>query len=280
MNLSDIRESVLKEVFDALEEAFYINQIDFYLIGAIARNIWYSLGSKSFRSTKDLDFAVLISNREDYEKVRSYLIDHKSFRAAKNNSFIMLSPSGIEVDILPFGEIEIDDEVTFLGTGLSNIRVNGFMEVYQAGTEDIELKTGHNFKVATLPGIVLLKLVAYDDRPEIRSKDARDITNIITHYFDLQAEMIYKNHSDLFAEEEATLNEISATVIGREIDKIVANNPNLHQRLISIISKQIESKSNSSFIRNMVSESKSTVDEMIKLLKSLLKGIKSTAEKN
>lgn len=208
MNLSHIRESELKEVFDALEEAFHISQIDFYLIGAIARNIWYSRGSKSFRSTKDLDFAVLISNREDYEKVRLYLMEHKSFRAAKNNSFIMLSPSGIEIDILPFGEIEIDDEVTFSGTGLSNIRVSGFMEVYKAGTEDIALETGHNFKVATLPGIVLLKLVAYDDRPEIRSKDARDIINIITHYFGLQAEMIYENHSDLFAEEEGSLNEI------------------------------------------------------------------------
>lgn len=280
MNLSDIRESELKEVFDALEEAFHSNEIDFYLIGAIARNIWYSRGSKSFRSTRDLDFAVLISNREDYEKVRSYLIEHKSFRATKNNSFIMLSPSGVEIDILPFGQIEIDDEVTFSGTGLSNIRVNGFMEVYRAGTEDIKLQTGHNFKVATLAGIVLLKLVAFDDRPEIRSKDARDITNIITHYFDLEAEMIYENHADLFADEEVSLSEISATVIGREINKMVAVNENLHQRLTNIISKQIELKRNSSFIRNMVSESKGTVNEMTELLKSLLKGIKGTSEKS
>lgn len=47
MNLSDIRESELKEVFDALEEAFDVNQIDFYIIGALARNIWYSRGSKT-----------------------------------------------------------------------------------------------------------------------------------------------------------------------------------------------------------------------------------------
>lgn len=280
MNLSDIRESELKEVFDALEEAFHINQIDFYLIGALARNIWYSRGSKIFRTTKDLDFAVMISNREDYEAVRSYLIEQKSFRATKNNSFIMLSPSGVEIDILPFGEIEIDEEITFLGAGLSNIRVNGFMEVYQAGTEDIKLKTGHCFKVATLPGIVLLKLVAYDDRPEIRSKDARDIANIINHYFDLQAEMIYENHADLFTDEEESLNEISANVVGREIYKIVATNQSLHQRLINIISKQIESKNDSSFIRNMASESKSTVDDMIQMIKSFLKGIKGTAEKN
>ena len=39
MNLSDIREGELKDVFDALEEAFHAKQIDFYLIGALQRKI-------------------------------------------------------------------------------------------------------------------------------------------------------------------------------------------------------------------------------------------------
>jgi predicted nucleotidyltransferase len=272
MNLSDIREGELKEVFDALEEAFHAKQIDFYLIGALARNIWYSRGSKGFRTTKDLDFAVLISNKEDYEAVRNYLIDHKDFRETKGNAFIMISPSGVEIDILPFGEIEIDDEIKLSETGLTSIKINGFMEVYKSGTEEVLLKTGHNFKVATLPAIVMLKLIAYDDRPEIRLKDARDIINIITHYFDLQAEMIYEHHADLFGEDEGSLSEVSAIVIGREMKKIVADNLNLYQRLTGIITSQIELKENSAFIRNMVNENNSNVEEIIGLLKSLLNG--------
>jgi predicted nucleotidyltransferase len=132
----------------------------------------------------------MISNKDDYEAVRSHLIAHNDFRATKGNSFIMISPAGVEIDILPFGEIEIDDDIKLSETGLTSIKINGFMEVYQAGTEAVLLKTGHNFKVATLPAIVMLKLIAYDDRPEIRFKDARDIINILIHYFDLQAEMI------------------------------------------------------------------------------------------
>ncbi len=120
MNLSDIREGELKEVFDALEKAFHAKQIDFYLIGALARNIWYARGSKGFRKTKDLDFAVMISNKDDYEAVRSYLIAHNGFRATKGNSFIMISPAGVEIDILPFGEIEIDDEIKLSKTGLTS----------------------------------------------------------------------------------------------------------------------------------------------------------------
>ncbi|MEO6851625.1 MAG: nucleotidyl transferase AbiEii/AbiGii toxin family protein [Mucilaginibacter sp.] len=274
--MSDIREGELKEVFDALEEAFHAKQIDFYLIGALARNIWYSRGSKGFRTTKDLDFAVMISNKDDYEAVRSYLIAHKGFRATKGNSFIMISPEGVEIDILPFGEIEIDDEIKLSETGLTSIKVNGFMEVYQAGTEDVLLKTGHNFKVATLPAIVMLKLIAYDDRPEIRLKDARDIINILTHYFDLQAEMIYEHHTDLFGEDEGSLSNVSAIVIGREMKKIVVNNDNLYQRLEGILTRQIELKENSAFIRNMVNENNSNVEDIILLLKNLLKGFIGT----
>ena len=112
----------------------------------------------------------------------------------------MLTPDGIQVDIFPFGEIEIDDAVEIAGEGLTSIKVNGFKEVYQSGTEELETQTGHFFKVASLPAIVLLKLIAFDDRPEKRMKDALDIASILDHFFDLQADLIYEKHNDLFAE--------------------------------------------------------------------------------
>lgn len=71
MDLSSIREGELKKVFDELEEAFEHLNIDFYLIGALARDIWYARGDKKFRATKDVDFAITISNKEDYAAVQS-----------------------------------------------------------------------------------------------------------------------------------------------------------------------------------------------------------------
>ena len=273
MNLSDLREGELKSAFNALEEAFSALDIDFYLIGALARDTWYAELNKRSRATKDVDFAVLIGSQKDYDAVKEYLAEHKNFIAIKNNSFVMKSPDGVEADILPFGGIEIDQKVQLTGTGLTNIKVNGFLEVYQAGTEEMKMATGHTFKVATLPAIVLLKLIAYDDRPEMRFKDARDIVNIIDHYFDLQAELIYEHHSDIFEGEEMSGGEIAALVIGREMKKIAANNESLHQRLSKIIATQIELKENSAFTRNMVQESGGTVEEAVTLLDRLLQGL-------
>lgn len=275
MNLSGIREGELKEVFSALEEAFTATGTDFYIIGALARDVWYARGQKSFRGTKDVDIAILVSSHAEYDTVRSYLKQHSQFRDIKENSFVMINTSGIQVDILPFGEIEIDDGITLQGEGMTSIKVNGFNEVYQSGTEAMELITGHYFKIATLPAIVLLKLIAFDDRPERRTKDARDIANIITHFFDLQADLIYEKHTDLFTNENdpRSLQEISCVVIGREVQGISKTNVELHQRLKRILADHIAQGDESSFVVNMVAETKRDVEVCVGWLKHMVEAM-------
>jgi len=276
MDLSNLREGELKEIFDGLEEAFQATGADFFIIGALAKDIWYAKGDVVSRQTKDVDFAVLVGSQQNYEAIRNYLKENKNFLDTKGNSFVMLSPSGIQVDILPFGEIEIDDGVTFVGGGLDCIKVNGFMEVYQSGTEDLLLDTGHQFNVATLPSIVLLKLIAFDDRPEKRSKDARDIADIIHQFFDLQPTLIYsEEHLDLFSDdvEEKTLLEISSVVIGREIKKIISTNANLSERIKQILQNHIDKQDESLFIKNMMAETRSTVEQAVGQLKNILQGL-------
>jgi predicted nucleotidyltransferase len=273
MNLSGIRQGELREVFDALEQAFSVVGIDFYLIGALARDVWYSKEDKVFRTTKDVDFAVLVGSQKEYEDLKAHLIAQNKFHNIRENSFVMLTPLGVQVDILPFGEIEIDDGTKLEGIGLANIKVNGFMEVYQSGTEQVQIETGHHFKIATLPAIALLKFIAFDDRPEHRLKDARDIANIFMHFFDLQTELIYEQHSDLFGGEDLSLEEIAAIVIGREIRKIIGHNENLLIRFQGIITGLLEKQENSAFIRNVVSEAGSTVVHALSLLKKLLTGL-------
>lgn len=274
MNLENIKQGELKEIFDALEDTFKENAIDFYMIGAIARNIWYAKGDEKFRTTKDVDFAVMIGSKEDYKKVRDNLIK-KGYTESATNAFVIISPTGLQIDLLPFGGIEIDEEIKFEGQGLTSIKVNGFQEVYSMGTEDVILDTGHQFKIATLPAIVLLKFIAYDDRPELRFKDARDIINIVDHYFNLQSDLIYNHHADLFGGEDQDINleEISAAVIAREIKKMIKDNEKLHLRLKGIISGQLEQMEKSALIRNMVNESGKDVENVTAILDAMLKNL-------
>ena len=43
----------------------------------------------------------------------------------------------------------------------------------------------HSFKFCTLPGIVILIFVAWQDCPEIRSGDIEDISNVLKHFFNM-----------------------------------------------------------------------------------------------
>lgn len=263
-----LRNNHLKEVFDAVEEACKQLNIDFFVIGALARDIWYAKEVRSSRATKDIDFAVYVGDEEQFQNLKAYLKDYKGFVDSKNNSFVMISANGTQVDILPFGGIEIDSDVWVKGEGLTNIRVNGFMEVYNDGTKSIELETGHSFSVASLESIVLLKFISFDDRPEHRAKDPGDIADIILNYFSISADMIYDNYAHLF-EEEKSLEQLSAEVIGIKIGEICGTNPQLHKRLLNIIDKHIQLVEKSNFVRAMCINEQLSIDQAVDLLSTI-----------
>lgn len=273
MNLTSLKEGELKPVVNLLEEAFQHLGIDYYLIGAYAKAVWYSATNKQIRQTKDIDFAVLVGSQQEYERLKTYLLDNHKFQLISYNTFGLRSNEGIYVDLLPFGDIEAEGNVVVNLEGSIILSVAGFSEVYLSGTEMIRLSEGGVFKVATLPAIVMLKLIAYDDRPEQRLKDADDISNILTHYFDLQAEIVYEFHSDLFSNEnERELIEIAAIVIGREMKKIIGSTSKLSNRIESILKTEIALFEKSAFVRQMKINEDDTIRDRVALLNFLLIG--------
>ncbi|MBA2744993.1 MAG: hypothetical protein H0U44_02100, partial [Flavisolibacter sp.] len=117
--------------------------IDFYLVGAVARDVWMSGINKiePRRTTGDIDFAVLINDKGTYEALKEYLINTEGFHPFKGNSFVLIWKDKTEVDLLPFGAIEDEDgTVTTSGLGLTNISLQGFTEVYEEGLPQLELE--------------------------------------------------------------------------------------------------------------------------------------------
>jgi len=262
----------LKPVLDTLEHAFNTLGINYYLIGAFARQIRYNQAKIPYRATKDIDYAVLVGSSNEYQTIKDYLVTHAKYVESKNNAFVLTSAEGLQIDILPFGEIEQQGIVNISGTGMTSIKVDGMKEVYEFGTERVELDTGNSFRVATLPGILLLKLIAYDDRPEQRQKDAIDIGNIIMNFFLLHDTIIYDFHNDLF-EQERNLENISAIVIGREMKKITGINSSLFNRLENILNIHISTSDDSKLVRLMVNETRKNVTEVTSYLSDIAWGL-------
>ena len=275
IDLSKARFKNFKSVFEKLEKALIEAEIDFYVLGALARDMHFSVEHIDTRTTADVDLAVYINSREDdkYKSLRNNLVLNHDFRETKNNNFALISPEGVTIDLLPFGEIEIQDGVRFEGEGLLNIKVNGFKEVHLKGLQEVISDNEVTFKVANLSSIVLLKLIAFDDRPEWRTNDPGDIASIIANYFDLNADNIYENHNDLFETDQVELTDIAAQVIGREINIVLKENEKLHERVIHIIENHISKAEKSPFILGMIGDFCKQIDTAVLWMKTILQGI-------
>jgi len=81
----------LRTLFDTLEITFESLGIDYYLVGALAREVWFRKGDVRFRATKDVDFAILIGRYAEFEMVKGRL-KNQGFHGAEANEFVLFAP--------------------------------------------------------------------------------------------------------------------------------------------------------------------------------------------
>lgn len=123
-------------MLSALERGFKKYGIDYYLVGAVARDVWMMGINKISprRTTGDIDFAILINDKGIYEMLKLHLVVSEGFNPVKENAFVLIWNNQFEVDLLPFGAIEDEDgKVSVEGTGFTIVDVPGFNEIYEEG---------------------------------------------------------------------------------------------------------------------------------------------------
>ena len=153
-------ENIIKQKFGkslkVLESAFQEFGIDYYLIGAFVRDVWtdHIKTLPDMRATRDIDFAIYINEHEQYETLKKHLIEQEGFIEQKE-PYRLSTPERNIVDLIPFGGIEQNGEVYLKGQKAVAISVFGTKEV----TEKAKVIEG-NFKVITLPGLAVMKLIA------------------------------------------------------------------------------------------------------------------------
>jgi predicted nucleotidyltransferase len=273
-NFNKIRqEKSIAIILEALERGFEKFGIDYYLVGALARDVWMR-GLNDItprRATSDIDFGIMIKDSNHFDDLKNYLIKEEKFTPSKENAFVLIAPDKRQVDILPFGAIEQEGKVSVKGTGMTTLYVDGMKEVFEEGVPDVTFEESITFKVCTLPGIVLLKLVAWDDRPEVRTDDIHDIADIMNNFFNIYDEFIWAEHNDLFVD-NVEIPVVSARVLGREIGKILKRNEKLKERINAILQKNID-KSDVKMATLIASFLNQTLDEVLILIGEISKGI-------
>ncbi|WP_043023823.1 hypothetical protein [Fluviicola taffensis] len=141
-------------------------------------------------------------------------------------------------------------------------------------SEQVEIEE----KIVNIPplaGMIILKLVAWSDRPEERENDLSDILRIIDHYFDHNFDEIVEYHHDIFGEDEFDQILISAEVLGRKARKILAKSEVLESRIINVLEQNLKSEFQSIIARDWATKKDWEIEYALKVIKSFYTGIQT-----
>ena len=178
-----IGNPLLVELLRKLTDSFNKMGREFYVIGATARDIIMQqlLDTESRRRTKDLDIAIAIPDWDTFEQVKQKLIADGFEKSTDMQQRFFYG--GYELDIVPYGVVaKEDDNIYWPPEEVVAMSVKGFDEVL---SEAITVSIDDEFKVkiASLHGLFLLKFNAWLDRNAKTSKDAEDMSFILSNYF-------------------------------------------------------------------------------------------------
>lgn len=231
-NFDNFRNVKYKSALDVLENIFRKSGIDFYLTGAMSRDLWTESVPHlpRFRATLDLDFAIGINSYKIYEQIIERLIENKF---EKTNFPYRFNFEDTIIDLLPFGEIEKNGSVTFK----SNPPVTLSMQSYDEVTEHA-YRLSENFNIVTLPGLCIMKLVSYFDNPDVRRKDIDDFIYILEIYFNIFSDKIIEDYSFLIAENN-NAQIAGAVVLGKEMKSIIGANRKLNSIIVNSLKNQL-----------------------------------------
>ncbi|RAI99438.1 putative nucleotidyltransferase [Chitinophaga skermanii] len=236
--IHDILTPEILDLLGDLETILEKRNIPYYIVGAVARDINFAQATKKpMRKTNDVDIAVMLGSEEEFQSLKQELIASTLFNAHPTELIKFIYKESIEVDILPFGGIENNDETIITQPRVFALNVPGFKEILPNVNEYTTSK-GKKLNVCPLEGIILLKIIANNDRPG-RIKDITDIEDIITSYLDLKGYDIYQKDSDVLDFYDTSENEylqlVNARIIGRQISRILNNNSHLRKRILTIL---------------------------------------------
>lgn len=259
-----------KESFDCIDEVMQELKIPYYLIGvsAIALELLKE-GIKPSRGTKDIDFAVMISSMNEYENI-SIALEAKGFNKVAAPWSFYSNTFSVAIDLLPFGEIEENYTVNF-NDRHTDLHVLGFSEVMEEAVQvHIEEKIAN---IPPLPGMVILKLIAWSDRPEERENDLSDILIIIQHYYNLAWEEIVEVHYDTLDKEPFDRLLIAAEVLGRNSRIYLRKSEVISARVTKVVENNLQEPVKSAIAREWARKLDKDIEYAYALLNAFYKGI-------
>jgi predicted nucleotidyltransferase len=264
---------LLKDLLKELNDFFSTLNMDFYVIGATARDIILSNLHDLVpdRKTIDLDIAIGISDWNQYHVIEEKLPQREGFEKSREQKQRFIYQEVYILDIVPFGGIAKNDgNIYFPPDENPAMSVYGFPEMAK-NSINIKINNEFSVKVASLTGLFLLKLVAWKDRYLSGSKDAYDMALLLKNYLFINTERAFNEHYDLYEAENFDQIVAGAQLMAKDIKQLLEKNKPAMQYFIDILNRETALAEESPLINQLI-ESDSTLqyEQVLSCLVSML----------
>jgi len=222
---SKINDPVIVDLLGEISIVADDLEIPFFLVGAMARDLvlWHGYGIAPGRATKDFDLGVRIVSWDQFDAMKAALIASGYF-VDRGPKCRLVFRGKTPVDVLPFGPIDGSRKVTEWPPGDGEqLNLTGFEEANESAL-DVRIRAEPELvlRVANPCGLVLLKLIAWNDRKPV-NKDAIDLGLLIRSYLQVgNDKRLFEEHADLLDVDDFDFELAGARLLGRDSRKCVA----------------------------------------------------------
>jgi len=283
--LFDLSGKIEKPIVDALYLLKRIADslgIPFFIIGAFSRDLIlkHGYGIEPRRKTGDIDLGVEVANWKQFDKLKESLISTGQFSPTSDKQ--RLRCGTILIDILPFGPItDRDKKISWPPEHEIIMSLVGFEEAYQYSitfrlSSDPEL----DIKLASLPGLAIMKLISWNEKYPNRKRDAEDLLFTMNKYEEAgNTERLYEEELSLLQEENFDTKLAGTRLLGRDMARI--SNLRTVQIVKGILDAETEKLSQYKLATDMIREAgmaETEFDEILLQLEKLKQGIVEAGE--
>lgn len=254
LSSSEFDDPEMPALLKRLATYFAGQGIPFYVVGAMARDMVLGLihGRKQSRKTNDLDIAIMIQDWSTYETVSTDLGADPDFTKSPKQKQRWYFKERVILDIIPFGEIaKVDKHIYWPPDETPAMSVSGFPAMATAALELI-VDEEVSVPVASIPGLFVLKLLAWKDRHRETNRDSEDIGGILNEYLEINLDRTAQEHPDIFSLEDFTILRAGAYLMGRDIHRFLAEDLRLREEIRGILVDELFKREESILISQIL----------------------------
>jgi predicted nucleotidyltransferase len=200
----------------------------YFVAGATARDLVLVNvhGLLPGRATRDIDFGIAVESWTQFAIFKERLVETEEFVAAsKAQQRVIFKDQAlgfsVPVDLIPFRGVSSLRATIAWPPGQDVVMNVARFEEALGSSVLMEIDPELMVRVASVPGITLLKLTAWADRGRETNKDAADLYRLLAAYADAgNTDRLYDQEMDLLEAAGFDMDLAGAELLGRDVARI------------------------------------------------------------